>query len=70
MAAPPLAGRSISARPRLGAVLEVPQGLLVIVIKHLHIAVGLTQLLEKRQGRGGGGEGGGGREGGVCGSQL
>lgn len=45
--APPLAGHSISSGPRLGALLEVSQVFLVIIIQHPHIAVGVTKLLEE-----------------------
>jgi hypothetical protein len=44
LAASPLASGGLPTCPRLGALLEMPQLLLVVFIQHLHVAVGLTEF--------------------------
>ena len=51
LAASPLAGGGVPTGPRLGALLEMPQLLLVVFIQHLHIAVGLTEFLKENHRR-------------------
>ena len=50
LAAPPPVGSSLPSSPGLGALLEVPQLLLVVLVQHPHVAVGLTQVLEVSRG--------------------
>ena len=40
-------GSGVSTSPRLGALFEVPQLLLVVIVVHLHIAIWLTQILHE-----------------------
>ena len=47
LAASPLASGGLPICPRLGALLEMPQLLLVVFIQHLHVAVGLTEFLKE-----------------------